>query len=85
MFELSARADADGIAVMVATMRTAVALLGGNGEGAALVTKTVAEDAQTRLAGGEEDASIDLDARAAGTQMMLTVRDRGEPLLAPPP
>lgn len=85
MFELSARADADGIAVMVATMRTAVALLGGNGEGAGLVTKTVAEDAQTRLAGGEEDASIDLDARAAGTQMMLTVRDRGEPLLAPPP
>lgn len=85
MFELSARADADGIAVMVATMRTAVALLGGNGEGAGLVTKMIAEDAQTRLAGGEEDASIDLDARAVGTQMMLVVRDRGEPLLAPPP
>ncbi|MFM1916970.1 MAG: hypothetical protein RJB01_485 [Actinomycetota bacterium] len=85
MFELSARADVDGIVVMVATMRTAVALLGGNGEGAALVTKAVAEDAQARLAGGEEEPSLSLDARALGTQMMLTVRDKGEPLLAPPP
>jgi GNAT superfamily N-acetyltransferase len=83
MLSLSTPADESGIAIISAAARAAVASAGGNGEAAALVLQMVAADAQTRSSGGQDSSALEFTAAIDGTEVLLTLRDRGEPLTGP--
>ena len=84
MIEVTAPADASGISVLAASARTAVTTIGGDGESVGLVVRTLGTDAQARLQGGQEDATLGLTAEVKGTEFQITLRDFGEPVTGAP-
>jgi GNAT superfamily N-acetyltransferase len=84
MYSASAPADDAGIAVLAAGVRTWLQMRGGNGEGAGLVTHLLAADARTRLRKGVEDNILRLEVEERGTELIVVLRDKGEPVTAPP-
>ena len=84
MIEVTAPADASGISVLAASARTAVTTIGGDGESVGLVVRTLGNDAQARLQGGQEDATLALTAEVKGTEFQITLRDFGEPVTGAP-
>ena len=83
MLTLRTPADEAGIAVLAAAARASVAAQGGNGEAAALVLQIAAADAQRRSAGGQDATELEFTAEVDGTEVLLTLKDRGEPLSGP--
>ena len=84
MYSASAPADDAGIAVLSAGVRTWLQMRGGNGEGAGLVTYLLAADARTRLRKGVEESILLLEVEERGTELVVVLRDKGEPVTAPP-
>jgi GNAT superfamily N-acetyltransferase len=84
MYLASAPADDAGIAVLAAGVRTWLQMRGGNGEGAGLVTHLLAADARTRLRKGVEENILRLEVEERGTELIVVLRDKGEPVTAPP-
>ena len=84
MFSLTAEANTAGIAVLSAAARTAVASLGVAGEGAGLVMTLLATDATARLSGGEESTELVIKVINEGSELMLSLHDRGLPIVGPP-
>jgi len=84
MYSASAPADDAGIAVLAAGVRTWLQMRGGNGEGAGLVTHLLAADARTRLRKGVEENVLRLEVEERGTELIVVLRDKGEPVTAPP-
>jgi len=80
---LRAPAEGSGIAVIAAAARAAVAAAGGDGDAAALALNLAAADAQRRSPAGQEDEQLEFTASVDGTEVLLTLRDRGEPVGAP--
>ena len=83
MISLRAPANAVGVAVIAAAARAVVATEGGNGDAAALVLQMAAEDARQRATVGRDDAELDLTAQVDGTEILVILRDRGEPVSGP--
>ena len=83
---MTAEADDLGIAVLAAGARTAMAISGGNGDGdgVGLVVRQLGNDARTRLRGGEEDATLTITTEIRGTEFVVTLTDKGEPVTGPP-
>lgn len=84
MYSANAPADDAGIAVLSAGVRTWLQMRGGNGEGAGLVTYLLATDARTRLRKGVEENILMLEVEERGTELIVVLRDKGEPVTAPP-
>ena len=84
MYSASAPADDAGIAVLAAGVRTWLQMRGGNGEGAGLVTYLLASDARARLSNGVEENMLILEVEERGTELIVVLRDKGEPVTAPP-
>jgi len=85
VLHLRVSADEPGIAVLAAAARAAVASRNGNGDAAGLVLQLVGLDARERSRGGQDDTHIELSSSVDGTEVILQVRDRGEPLNGPAP
>ena len=81
---MTAPGDAHGIAVLAAGARAALDARSGAGDGAGLVVRQLALDAQRRLGGGVEDATLRLDGDVRGTEFVLSLHDFGEPVSGPP-
>ena len=84
MINATAPADVAGVGVLAETARLAVAAEGGPGEVAALVVRLLGDDAMRRLARGEERADVELSVVLDGTESVVTVTDRGEPVTGAP-
>lgn len=84
MYSASAPADDAGIAVLASGVRTWLQMRGGNGEGAGLVTYLLATDARTRLRNGVEENILTLEVQERGTELIVVLRDKGEPVTSPP-
>ena len=84
MFSLTAPGDPHGISVLAAGARAALAARAGAGDGAGLVVRQLAADAQRRLGGGVEDATLRLEGEERGTEYVLCLHDFGEPVSGPP-
>jgi len=84
MYSAKAPADDAGIAVLSAGVRTWLQMRGGNGEGAGLVTYLLASDARSRLSKGVEENILVLEVEERGTELIVVLRDKGEPVTAPP-
>ena len=84
MISVSAPADSAGIEVLCAAVRSAVALNGSDGDSAALALRQGAFGAQQRLRGGEEQAILEASVDIRGTELVVTLRDSGEPVGSPP-
>ena len=84
MYSATAPADDAGIAVLSAGVRTWLQMRGGNGEGAGLVTYLLAADARSRLRKGVEENILRLEVEERGTELIVVLRDKGEPVTAPP-
>ncbi|MEI8058431.1 MAG: hypothetical protein WCI29_13620 [Actinomycetes bacterium] len=83
MISLRAPANALGVSVISAAARAVVATEGGNGEAAALVLQMAAEDARQRATVGRAEAELELTTRIDGTEVVVILRDRGEPMSGP--
>jgi GNAT superfamily N-acetyltransferase len=75
--------DAHGVAVLAASARAALVARCGAGDGAGLVVRQMAADAQRRLGGGVEAATLRLEGAVRGTEYVLTMHDFGEPVVGP--
>ena len=84
MLDVNAPADEVGITAIAAAARAAARGLGGDGDAAGHLVRLVAEDARQRLAGGEEAATISMHIEEEGTELTITLRDRGAPIAGPP-
>lgn len=84
MITTTAPSDPIGVAVLTEVARTAIAGHGGAGEAAALAVRLLAEDAQRRLVIAEESSELELSIDVDGTELVVRVRDRGEPVSGPP-
>lgn len=84
MISASAPASEIGIGVLAEAARYAVSAEGGPGEVAAVVVRLLGNDAMRRLAGGEERADIDLSVDVDGTEIVVALADRGEPVAGAP-
>ncbi|MBM3668598.1 MAG: hypothetical protein FJW97_01075 [Actinobacteria bacterium] len=83
MLEIHAQADATGVEVLAAAVSTAVRALGCEADAGAVV-RLVGHDALARLGAGIADARMSLDARVDGTEFVVVLSDRGEPIDGPP-
>ena len=81
---MTAPADDVGISALAAGARAAMARSGGDGEGVGLVVRQLGTDARGRLRGGEEDSTLTLAIDVRGTELVVTLTDKGEPVTAPP-
>lgn len=84
MLDVTAPADEIGITSIAAAARAATRGLGGDGDAAGHLVRLVAEDARRRLAGGEEAATVEMHIEEDGTELAITLRDRGAPIAGPP-
>lgn len=84
MLEIHAQADATGVEVLAAAVRTAVEALGGDAAVAGDVVHLVGHDALRRLGTDVADPRVSLDVRVVGTEVRIVVTDRGEPIVGPP-
>jgi len=84
MITACAPASGAGIGVLAETARNAVIAEGGPGEVAAVVVRLLGDDAMRRLAGGEERADLELSVGIDGTEAIVSVSDRGEPVNGAP-
>lgn len=84
MLDVTAPADEIGITSIAAAARAATRGLGGDGDAAGHLVRLLAEDARRRLAGGEEAATIEMHIAEEGTELAITLRDRGAPIAGPP-
>jgi GNAT superfamily N-acetyltransferase len=84
MITASGPADNLGIAALAAVARAATSALGASGEVAGLVVEVLGEDAVRRLTVAGESPSLDLGLTVDGTELVLTLHDRGEPVSGPP-
>lgn len=84
MLDVTAPADEVGITTLAAAARAATRGLGGDGDAAGMLVRLVAEDARRRLSGGEEAAEIQMHVAEEGTELSITLRDRGAPIAGPP-
>lgn len=85
MISATGPSDATGRAALSAAARAAATTLGGPGEIAGLAVQLLAEDAAARMTVAEETTSLDLRMHVDGTELVLTVYDRGEPVSGPSP
>jgi hypothetical protein len=84
MITATAPADTIGVAVLAEVARTAIAGHGGGGEAAALAVRLLADDAKRRMVIAEESSDLDLSIDIDGTELVIQLRDRGEPVSGPP-
>lgn len=84
MYSVAAPADDAGIAVLSAAVRTWLQMRGGYGEGAGLVAYLLGADARSRLSKGVEENVLLLEIEERGTELIVVLRDKGEPVTAPP-
>ncbi len=81
---MAAPSTPDGISILAAGARAAVAARSGAGDGAGLVVRQLAEHAARRLGQGVEDATLHLEGHVRGTEFVLSLKDFGEPVSGPP-
>lgn len=80
MITASGPADNIGIAALAGAARSAAAACGASGEVAGLVAQVLAEDALSRMTVATERRALDLLVDVEGTELVLTLHDRGEPV-----
>jgi GNAT superfamily N-acetyltransferase len=83
MITASGPADAVGIAALAAAASASAQGVGATGEAAGLAVRVLAEDAAARMTVSGESAQLDLSIDVDGTELSLTVYDRGEPISGP--
>lgn len=84
MLVIHAQADATGVEVLAAAVRTAVQALGGDADVAGDVVRLVGQDAVRRLGSDIADPRVSLDAEVVGTEARIVLTDLGEPITGPP-
>jgi hypothetical protein len=84
MINVSAPIDDLGISVLAECAGAAATHAGGGAEAAALVVRLLAQDARRRHTVDTPDADLHLEVAVDGTELLLTLRDTGEPVNAPP-
>ena len=84
MYRASAPGDDDGVAVLVAAARSAAARHGASEGVAALAVEVLAGNARSRHVIAEESNELSLSVEIIGTELVLTLSDRGEPIAGPP-
>ena len=84
MISVSAPTDDLGISVLAECAGAAATHAGGGAEAAALVVRLLAQDARRRHTVDTADANLHLGVTLDGTELVLTLRDTGEPVNAPP-
>lgn len=80
MISASGPADNIGIAALAGAARHAATAWGAAGEVAGLVTQVLGEDALARMTVATESRLLDLVVDIDGTELVLTLHDRGEPV-----
>ena len=85
MISLSTPIDELGLTVLAECAGAAASHAGGGAEAAALVVRLLAQDARRRHTVETPDAALHLDVELDGTELVLSLRDQGEPVSAPPP
>lgn len=83
MITASGPADAIGIAALAATARATAQAHGAGAEVAGLAVQVLAEDALARMTVAGQNAQLDLGVHVDGTELLLTLHDRGEPISGP--
>ena len=73
-----------GRSAVIAAARMAVANLGGDGDGCGLVVRLLLDDVGRRSSPEIDDGEIELVITPDGTEVVLELRDRGEPISAEP-
>lgn len=84
MITATAPVDAAGIAVLASTAASAATHLGGGAEVAALAVRVLATDAQRRSSLHGDSAEVTLTVEVDGTELVMRLRDTGEPVAGPP-
>jgi GNAT superfamily N-acetyltransferase len=75
----------DGVAMLALTARAAATQAGGGAEAAALAVRLLGDDARRRSSVDGDAALLALTVAVEGTELVVSVRDTGEPLTGPPP
>ena len=83
MIAASGPADAIGISALAAAAHATARGYGAPAEAAGLAVRVLAEDAAARLTVAGQSAQLDLEVGVDGTELSLTVYDRGEPISGP--
>jgi GNAT superfamily N-acetyltransferase len=78
-------AHRSGVELVTAATRATVGNHSGNGDVAALAVRMICENAIERLASADGPTEFNLDIVLDGTEIVVTVDDRGEPVTGPPP
>ena len=81
---VTAPADSEGVAVLADVARTAAARHAGGAEVAALLVRLLGDDAVRRSSVDRARATVSLAVDVDGTELVLSVRDAGEPVIGPP-
>lgn len=84
MITATAPVDSSGIAVLASTAAAAATHLGGGSEVAALSVRLMCTDARRRSLLAGETAEVTLTVDVDGTELVVCVRDTGEPVAGPP-
>lgn len=84
MITASGPADPFGIATLASAARGAALALGAPAEVAGLAVQVLAEDALARLTVAGTEPTLDLTVDIDGTELVLVLHDRGEPVSGPP-
>jgi GNAT superfamily N-acetyltransferase len=84
MITVTAPVDDAGVAVLASTAAAAATQLGGGAEVAALSVRLLATDARRRSLLVGDTAEVTLTVEVDGTELVLAVRDTGEPVTGPP-
>lgn len=85
VYRASAPGDDNGVAVLVAAARSAAARHGASEGVATLAVELLAASARRRHVIAEESNELSLEAGIEGTELVLSLADRGEPIAGPPP
>ena len=84
MFSVSVPTDPRGAAVLSDSARSITHQFGGAAETAALIVRLLADDALERSTITDPPPSLDLTVATEGTEIILRLRDRGEPVSGAP-
>ncbi len=84
MIRVQAVHNSAGAAALTAAARMAVEHLGGDGDGCGLIVRLLLQDVRDRIQPGVDSSEVELSVRPEGTEVVLELRDRGEPISGEP-
>lgn len=84
MIRIQAPCNSAGTAAVIAAARMAVERLGGDGDGCGLAVRLLLQDVRDRTKNAIENSDVELVITPVGTQVVLELRDKGEPITTEP-